>query len=490
MRGGIGLARGMGGEGRRGVGLRRGRRGRSRGRLSTIRLPQLAPMVALRTVFTTSHFNWAKFLRTFAMNTTLRNAAFHHTARTFVTDPISQNRPPMLHLRISRTAETLVRSGHPWVFANSVRQSSRPGKTGDLAVIYDRKDRFLAIGLFDADAPIQVRILHQGKPCTIDEAWLAQNLQRAVDARAGLFDNHTTGYRVINGESDHWPALVLDRYDKTYVVKIYSLAWLQQLETLQRVMVNTLTPERLVLRLSRNIQKEVNRHFGKADGDLLFGPPVTATPTFMETGLFFEAEVIRGQKTGFFLDQRDNRRRIADLAQSRHVLNAFSFSGGFSLYAARGQAKSVTDLDLSTHALDSAKRNFSLNATHRNIAQCPHEPIQADVFKWLARRPDQTFDLIILDPPSLARRQTERAGALAAYSYLVTNAIHWLADDGILLACSCSTQIDAPDFFTAVRHAAQTSKRRFSVMETTAHAADHPARFAEASYLKGIYLHF
>jgi 23S rRNA (cytosine1962-C5)-methyltransferase len=396
----------------------------------------------------------------------------------------------MLHLRISRTAQTQVRSGHPWIFANSVQQASREGKTGDLAVIYDRKDRFLGIGLFDADSPIQVRILHQGKPCVIDQTWFAQNLQRALDARAGLFDDHTTGYRVINGESDHWPALILDRYNRTYVLKIYSLAWLQHLEDLQAVMANALCPERIVLRLSRNIQQAAGQHFGKDDGDLLFGSPIITTPTFMETGLHFEADVIRGQKTGFFLDQRDNRRRIADLAQGRRVLNAFSFSGGFSLYAARGKAKSVTDLDLSVHALNSAKRNFLLNTAHSVIAQCPHESIQADVFKWLARRSDQKFDLIILDPPSLAHRQAERAGALDAYTRLVADAIRWLADDGILLACSCSTQVQAADFFAAVRHTVHFAKRPFSEMATTAHAPDHPATFIEANYLKGIYLHF
>ena len=167
-----------------------------------------------------------------------------------------------------------------------------------------------------------------------------------------------------------------------------------------------MAPERLVLRLSRNIQPTVTRQFGKSDGDILWGPPIRETPVFLENGLRFEADVLRGQKTGFFLDQRENRRRIGSLATGRRVLNAFSFSGGFSLYAARAGARSVTDLDISAHALEGAKRNFRLNALgFPGLADCPHELIQTDVFHWLRQKPDRQFELIVLDPPSLARRQ-------------------------------------------------------------------------------------
>ena len=405
-------------------------------------------------------------------------------------DPRPGEHQPMLRLRVSRVAESNIRRGHPWVFSDSVRESNRPGRGGELAVLYDRNNRFLAIGLFDPASPIQVRILHQGKPCTIDDAWFEQNLQQALQVRAGMFDAATTGYRLTNGESDGWPALVLDRYDQTSVLKLYSLAWLQRLELLQSLLVRALAPERIVLRLSRNIEEAARGQFKRTDGEVLFGPPVDAVPTFCESGIRFEADVVRGQKTGFFLDQRDNRRRVGELAAKRRVLNAFSFSGGFSLYAARGGARSVTDLDISSHALESAKRNFVLNASEPKMASCTHECIQADVFEWLSRKPDRELDLIVLDPPSLARRETERAGAIAAYHRVAGDAIGWLARGGILFAGSCSAHVTAEEFFDAVRGAARNSGRRFTELETTGHAPDHPATFPEAQYLKGIYLQF
>jgi 23S rRNA (cytosine1962-C5)-methyltransferase len=170
------------------------------------------------------------------------------------------------------------------------------------------------------------------------------------------------------------------------------------------------------------------------------------------------------------------------------VLNAFSFSGGFSLYAARGGAKCVTDLDISAHALASAKRNFALNSSDVAIASCRHEPIQADVFEWLAGNATRKFDLIVLDPPSLAKREAERAGAIRAYGKLVESGIAHLNAGGILVACSCSAHVSAEEFFGAVRQAAAQSGRRFTEMQTAHHAPDHHASFKEANYLKGIYL--
>ena len=198
--------------------------------------------------------------------------------------------------------------------------------------------------------------------------------------------------------------------------------------------------------------------------------------------------MVRGQKTGFFLDQRENRRRVETLAADRAVLNAFSFSGGFSLYAARGGATSVTNLDLSEHALASARRNFALNQSFATVAGCPHETVQADAFAWLEQNTTRKFDLVILDPPSLARREAERAGAVQAYGKLATGGLCALRPGGVLVAASCSAHVTAEEFFEAVRSAAQASRRTFTEVETTAHPVDHPATFPEAQYLKCIYL--
>jgi 23S rRNA (cytosine1962-C5)-methyltransferase len=396
---------------------------------------------------------------------------------------------PRLRLRITAAAENYVRSGHPWVFADSVREQNRDGASGELAVIYDRKDKFLAAGLFDPDSLIRVRVLHAGKPQALDAAWWTAQLDAAVRRRDELFDARTTGYRLINGESDGWPGLVLDRYDTTFVLKLYTAAWLPRLDEIVALIRERLQPERIVLRLSRNIQSAAE-HFGRGrrDGEILCGPALAEPVVFWENGIRFEADVVRGQKTGFFLDQRENRREAGELARGREVLNAFSFSGGFSLYAARGGAKSVTDLDLSPHALAAARRNFQLNSNDPVMARCRHECVQADAFERLVSGDAHRFGLIVLDPPSLAKREAERAGAIRAYGRLAGNGIRRLVHDGLLLACSCSAHVSAEEFFGAVRQAAANSGRRFVELKTTRHAPDHPATFKEANYLKGIFL--
>ncbi len=390
---------------------------------------------------------------------------------------------------MTAAAETILRSGHPWLFAESIRSQNRAGTLGELAVVYDRKDRFLAAGLFDPDSPIRLRVLHAGKPQTIDREWWLARIEATVNRRNGLFDQETTGFRWINGENDGWPGLVLDRYEETLVLKVYTAAWLPRLDEVVGYFAERLRPERIVLRLSRNIQKVAGESFGRTDASVLRGPPVNGTVIFRETGLRFEADVLRGQKTGFFLDQRENRRRVESLAQDRDVLNAFSFSGGFSLYAARGGARSATDLDISAHALAASRRNFALNGTNTAVVSCRHELIQADVFEWLENA-KRKFDLIILDPPSLAKRESERVGAVRAYEKLAGFGINLLTRGGILIACSCSAHVTANEFFGAVRGAAVQSRRKFEEMQTTRHAPDHPVTFVEGEYLKAIYLRF
>ena len=450
--------------------------------------------------------------------------------------PAEHQSQPGLRLRVTATAESVLRGGHPWLFADSVREQNREGRAGELAVVYDRRDRFLAIGLFDPDSPIRMRVLHAGKPVAIDGAWWQGRLRAALDRRAGSFDEQTNGYRCIHGESDGWPGLVLDRYADVFVLKIYTAAWLPRLGEIQALLSVELKPGCLVLRLSRNIQAAAslcgledgmvliaNRSVREIEGTgsascarsaepLLGENPLSSTRragarrsgaaspaiqgdadwkgivTFIETGLRFEADVVRGQKTGFFLDQRENRRRVEMLAAGRDVLNAFSFSGGFSLYAARGGARSVTDLDISGHALDAARRNFALNASDPAVARCPHETEQGDAFAWLAASRAARFDLVILDPPSLARREAEREGAIAAYAKLAEGGIRALRPGGVLVASSCSAHVTDEEFLGAVRGAATGSGRLFQELETTAQPADHPATFPEARYLKSVFL--
>jgi 23S rRNA (cytosine1962-C5)-methyltransferase len=377
-----------------------------------------------------------------------------------------------------------VRGGHPWVFSNSVREQNREGEMGELAVLYDRKDRFLAAGLFDPDSSIRARILHAGKPRALDPAWWRERAAAALARRKDMFDEKATGFRLINGESDGWPGLVLDRYDNTLALKIYTAAWLPRLGEIKALLG---TRDRMVLRLSRNIQQTAER-FGFNDGQTLQGKPPPGPVVFLENGWRFEADVARGQKTGFFLDQRENRREVEALATGRDVLNLFSYTGGFSVYAAGGGAASVSSLDISEHALAGARRNFALNGDRPTLTRCRHETIQADAFLWLRETSARRFDLIVLDPPSLAKRESERALAAVAYGRLISASISLLRKNGILVAASCSAHVPAAEFFALAREAARGSRRPFQETKTTRHAADHPASFPEADYLKCIYL--
>ena len=397
--------------------------------------------------------------------------------------------PPRLRVRLTAAAESAVRAGHPWIFAKSIREQNRDGASGEMAVTYDRNDRFLAVGLFDPESPIRIRVLHAGKPIQINGDWWRERLDAAIARRTGILDGRTTACRLINGENDGWPGLVLDRYGPILVLKLYTAAWAARVPMLAELLRANAPFTSLVLRLSRNVQSAF-AHAGLRDGQTVCGEPVNAPIPFLETGIHFEADVIAGQKTGFFLDQRENRRASEVLSRDADVLNAFSFSGGFSLYAARGGARSVASLDISAHALAGAKRNFHLNRGDAAIARCNHETIQANAFDWLDENRKRRFDLIVLDPPSLAKREAERAGAVRAYEKLAANAIEHLRPRATLVAASCSAHVSAEEFFASAQRAALKSKRKFKMLNTTRHAPDHPATFPEAEYLKCIYLHF
>ena len=398
--------------------------------------------------------------------------------------------PPLLRLHITPTADWKLRSGHPWLYSDSIQKQNRTGTTGELAVLYDRHDNFLAVGLYDALSPLRVRVLHRGKPELLDGRWWRKHFLDVVQLRDGMFGLETNGFRYINGESEGWPGLVLDRYGSTLVLKLYSAIWFPRLQEVRELISSELKPERLVLRLSRNIQEMAQKHFALAEGQILSGPAVDGAVQFLENGLRFEADVIRGQKTGFFLDQRENRKMVSDLAKGRRVLNCFSFSGGFSLYAARSGAISTTDLDISAHALESARRNFALNKDVPEVGKCVHELVKADTFEWLGFNRERQFGLMVLDPPSLAKREHDRAGAVQAYERLATNGIARLAPGGVLVASSCSAHVTTADFYEAVRGAAKKSGRRIEEIKTSGHPPDHPANFPEAHYLKTIYLRF
>jgi 23S rRNA (cytosine1962-C5)-methyltransferase len=392
-----------------------------------------------------------------------------------------------LRLTLYPRAESAIRSNHPWVYAESIKTQNREGETGELAVIYDKRDRFMAVGMYEAESPIRLRILHVGKPTTIDRDWWSAKARACMAKREGsIIQPSTNGARMIQGESEGFPGLVADRYADTLVVKIYATSWLARWEETESVLREVFAPKYLLLRMSRNVAACAQK-YGIAEG--FCGEVGEEVVVFSENGLRFESAVLKGQKTGFFLDQRDNRARVETLAKGRDVLNVFSFSGGFSLYAARGGASSVTDLDISAHALDSAERNFALNSNNSQIAKVKRHAVQADAFRWMDQA-RESYDLIITDPPTLAKRESERLGAIRAYQHLNAAAISRLRSGGILIAASCSAHVSADDFFRTIEEAAQASGRPWKELWRSGHAADHPATFREAEYLKAVCVEF
>lgn len=379
---------------------------------------------------------------------------------------------------------------HPWLYAESIRSASRAGEAGDLAVIFDHKRELLALGLWDPDSPIRIRVLHRGKPRPIDRDFFAERLRGALAGRAGLVEQGTTGFRVVNGESDGLPGLVLDRYETTLVLKIYTTAWLPHLPEVLAAIAEVLTPERVVLRLARAIAELTAERTGLAEGAILAGTPLDGPVVFRENGLRFRCDPVRGQKTGFFLDQRENRARVGALAGGKRVLNAFSYTGGFSLYAARGGATHVVSLDSSRAALDEARENFALNADVPEVARTLHECICEDAWTALARlaREGRCFELVVVDPPAFAKAKREIGAALSAYEKLAELACALLSPGGELVMASCSARIDAGALAKSIHAGAARARRPLEEWQRTAHAADHPVRFPEGAYLKCIWL--
>src|SRR4051794_4759679 len=392
-----------------------------------------------------------------------------------------------LAVRVTKDALRQIAAGHPWVFDRSIL-SVGDGSAGDLAVIFNGDRRFAAIGLFDPTSPIRIRILHHGQPTTIDTAWWTARIVAAAARREPITaSGDTTGYRLIHGENDGFSGLVLDRYDTTLVVKLYSAAWVPHLPALVPLFVEHFRPAAIVLRLSRGLRG--GDLFGLDEGMALFGDAPTEAVLFRENGLVFEADVIDGQKTGHFLDQRENRNRVRSLAQGKRVLDVFACTGGFSVHAAAGGATTVHSVDLSAAALATARRNMEHNLSRRSVESCAHTTEAGDAFDVMRqlRRRHRRFDIVVVDPPSFARKQSDHDRALHAYGRLTREAIELVEDDGVLVQSSCSSRIGTDEFFAAVHAAAGTSARRLVEMVRTGHPLDHPIAFAEGAYLKTLF---
>ncbi len=393
-------------------------------------------------------------------------------------------------IKISPAAERAVRAGHPWLFAGSIAKVSHEGRPGDLAVVFDRKRRFLAIGLYDPTSPIRVRILQANRPAVIDGVWLAERIGEAAALRAGLPASGTTGYRLVHGENDGLPGLAADLYENTLVLKLYSVAWIPWLPQLLPAFQGQMSFSRLVLRLSRHVGRQNDHLYGLCDGATLAGDHANEPVVFKENGLRFAADVWRGQKTGFFLDQRENRAKIEKLAAGRKLLNLFAYSGGFSLYGARGGARAVLSVDASPPALAAAERNFALNGDVVGVRECRHTTWAVDAFAAMRQlaAEKRRFGLIVVDPPAFAQRNSQIDSALKAYQRLGRLAAPLLTNAGIVAFSSCSSRVSADRFFEAVWRGLGRAGGDFVEIDRSFHPIDHPIGFAEGTYLKTLFL--
>ena len=396
-------------------------------------------------------------------------------------------------VRVTPAAERALRKGHPWCYESAITHQSREGTPGELAVIFDSKRSFLAVGLYDPTSMIRVRILQHRKSAQINTDWFAERLEKATQIRSPLAntppERRTTGYRLVHGENDGLPGLVIDRYADTLVMKLYTPAWIPHLAAVYTALSRIHPAQRLILRLSHSLQDQPALLYGLHDGFILAGPELDGPILFQENGLFFESDPIQGQKTGFFLDQRENRARVETLSAGKSVLNVFAYTGGFSVYAARGGASQIISVDLSKPACDAALRNMDHNRQNPAVSAAVHETIAEDAFVVMSQMKvkNTQFDIVIIDPPMFAHNQNQISAAVSAYRRLTKMGLDLLRPGGILVQASCSSRVDAETFFDTIHQAARGTGRSLQENERTGHALDHPITYPEGAYLKCLF---
>ena len=396
-------------------------------------------------------------------------------------------------LRIRKDAERILRQGHPWLFEGAIQHQSHAGKPGDLVVIFDQQRKFVAVGLYDPYSPIRVRVLQHSTPATIDQSWFETRLVEAVQLRAPLQklppEATTSGYRLAHGENDGLPGLIIDRYEDTLVIKLYTSAWIPHLREVMAAIQRVSGGERLVLRFNRSLLNQPGDLYGLEDGMVLYGSPLEEPVIFTENGLRFEANLLHGQKTGFFFDQRDNRARVERLSSGKKVLDVFAYTGAFSVYAARGGAETISSIDASQPALETAARNMRQNKVFPTVASARHETITGDAFKLMDQMgiAGQRFDLVIIDPPAFAQKQSQIPQAISAYQRLTQLGLSVLQPGGTLVQASCSSRVTGEAFYDATHRAAQEAGRPLRELSRNGHPIDHPVRFKEGAYLKCLF---
>lgn len=373
---------------------------------------------------------------------------------------------------------------HPWVFSGAIAKVEGEPEEGEVVDVYTSKKEFIACGHFQIGS-IAVRVLTFRQEEINRDFW-KRRLEVALDLRRSLnlVDNpENNTYRLVHGEGDNLPGLIIDVYGQTAVMQAHSAGMhvdrMEIAEALSEVMGDIV--KHIYYKSETTLPFKAD--LGPENGFIKGGSPENVA---LENGLKFHVDWLKGQKTGFFVDQRENRHLLERYSKGRNVLNMFCYTGGFSFYAMRGGANLVHSVDSSAKAIDLTNQNVELNFP----GDPRHEAFAEDAFKYLDRMGDQ-YDLIILDPPAFAKHRDALRNALRGYSKLNAKAFEKIKPGGILFTFSCSQVVDKKDFRNAVFTAAAQSGRSVRILHQLTQPGDHPVNIyhPEGEYLKGLVLY-
>ncbi len=384
------------------------------------------------------------------------------------------------NLKLLAGKETQAKYRHPWVFSGALADTPEGVENGSVIRLLDSSGRTVGTGTYSSRSSIAVRIFEFGE-AVLDKDWFAKRFREADEHRQaiGFAPGATTdGYRLIFGEADGVPGLVVDRYRDVLVIQISTAGMDRLRDAAVAALIEVFRPRAVVERSDLPVRKEE----GLSDVVAVrFGEDPGLAP-FSENGWNFLADVMNGQKTGFFLDQKQLRRRAADLSAGRTTLNLFSYSGAAGIAAAKGGAVSVHNVDSSDPALELCRKHAELNgvAAERFTVEA------ADVFQYLAADRGPSFDLVLVDPPALIKSRRDAEEGKKAYHFLNRAALRLVRDGGFFFTSSCSRFLPEDDLAYVLRRASLQAGVRLAVVEVVRQAADHPQSlyFPEASYLK------